>query len=202
MKKQISFQVTGNKIPLDHRYFLHSAIKKEFQKGIPGFDFGTSLINSIPGMLSMGMWLKITPKSTFQARVEESELAMWETLNEKRLNIGGSFVQLSNPVVKDITPAQQITSAMVLFHCGKQKLKNDIPNVEMFLASCYKALGKLDIKASVKMGELRKFKCKGRNQLGYKVELFDLSEDDSIKVKSLGLGGSRRFGCGWFNDKL
>ena len=74
-----------------------------------------------------------------------------------------------------------------------------------FLQSCQRALAALDIDAQPYIDSdatgnlaLRALQVRHKNILGYGIGIEGLSDEDSIKLQCLGLGGRKHFGCGWF----
>ena len=76
---------------------------------------------------------------------------------------------------------------------------------ESFLEAALRQLEKLDIQGTVVIpidqegeAERKTIKIKKFTVVGFKLGIFDLNEEDSIKLQMYGLGGKHRMGCGVF----
>ena len=190
-KINLSFNVTGDTISSDHNYYIHSAIKSKM-------GLKDELVCTIPGIPIGNGKIALSKHSKFRMRINEDKLSTWvEALKDSELTIGRSIIKLFSPMVDIIKPSKSLTSRIVLFQNGSQLGKNR-PDIILFLASCYKALEKIGVTASIEVGNISSFRCKRCNLLGYKVTLTGLSDEDSIKVQANGIGSGTHLGCGWF----
>ena len=77
-----------------------------------------------------------------------------------------------------------------------------------FLETAEKELEKKEIKATLELPNAdrsrhrRIITIKGKKIVGFSLIARELSDEDSIKLQSLGLGGRRAMGCGIFNPIL
>jgi CRISPR-associated protein Cas6 len=74
-----------------------------------------------------------------------------------------------------------------------------------FLEAAHRQLAKLGINATLELPGDERTRCRrivsihGKKVVGFSLVARDLSDQDSITLQSLGLGGRRSMGCGIFN---
>lgn len=198
---EIQFSLRGKTLPADHGYLLYSAVKKNIFKGqsLPP----NVLLSSIPGVPNREGIIYLKNSSKLRLRCPAQEVQTWyRSLQNVVLDIQGHLIRLVQPRITLPEPSTVLKARLVTFN-----LKS-IDNRELpfyFLESCQKSLTKLDINAQVFIdsdtkGDLarRAIKIKEKEIVGYGVVVEQLSNDDSLKLQCLGLGGRKHFGCGWF----
>jgi CRISPR-associated protein Cas6 len=115
----------------------------------------------------------------------------------KQLSIGTHSIRLGIPQIYMLRPVERLRARIVT-------IKNH-QEAESFLAAArlqLEALGivgeaivPLDIEGKP---DRKTIKIKTYSVVGFGLEVSGLSEEDSIKLQILGLGGKRRMGCGVF----
>lgn len=216
---EIKFGLHGKTLPADHGYALYSAIKnnlhilenplknqilqtsdKSDEKSLPL----EVLISGISGHPNGNKVINLNHRfSRLAIRCPDEQMRAWYgILQNQVLDVRGHLIRLVQPRLGLIQPSDSLKARLVIF-----KLESidhaDVP--KYFLESCQKSLERLEISAQVYIdsnenGDLarRSLQIKHKHIVGYGVVVEGLSDEDSIKLQSLGMGGRKHFGCGWF----
>ena len=176
---------------------LYSAIKNQIPF-LQQCDF--SRVKEINGIKHSYSYTKLIPKSVFKLRSPISQAGKIYDLAGKRIQVGEANISIGIPTITALTPAKDLASELVVI-----KLKHEEHLVaDRFLIVAERQMREYGIKGrvslNVKDGSLEKRGLSVRQckNFGYSVKVSGLSEEDSIKLKILGLGGKRRMGAGWF----
>jgi CRISPR-associated protein Cas6 len=191
---ELSFGVIGKTLPADHGYGLYSAIAHlcpdiHEQEGIS--------ILTISGIPNKQGKIYLTEKSRFRMRVSTDHIASVYRLAGKSLKIGNHSIRLGVPQIFSLQAYSLMRSRIVVIK-GFQE-------VDDFLQASKRQLDKLGITGSLEipknlygLPDRKTIKIKRFTIVGFGLEVGDLSEEDSLKLQSFGLGGKRRMGCGVF----
>lgn len=190
----LSFSVIGETLPADHGYGLYSALTHWNQRihNLEGLS-----IQTIAGIPDKQGKIYLTERSRFRIRLPYDKLPLVYGLAGKALTIGNHTIRLGIPQIYPIQPTSQLKARIVTIK-GYQE-------PESFLEAALKQLEDLGIKGTVVIpvneegeAERKTIKIKQFTVVGFKLGVFDLSDEDSIKLQVYGLGGKRRMGCGVF----
>lgn len=190
----LSFQVIGQALPADHGYGLYSALSHWNQEihSLQGLS-----IQTITGIPDKQGKIYLTEKSRFRIRLRTDQVPFLYGLAGQSLTIGTHHILLGIPQIYQLQPAANLKARIVVIK-GYQE-------PEDFLNAALKQLNELGIKASVvipidqeQKAERKTIKIKRFTVVGFKLGIFGLSDEDSIKLQIEGLGGKRRMGCGVF----
>jgi CRISPR-associated protein Cas6 len=190
----LSFQVIGQSLPADHGYGLYSALSHWNQEihSLQGLS-----IQTIAGIPDKQGKIYLTEKSRFRIRLRADQVPFVYGLAGQSLTIGSHHIRLGIPQIYQIKPAANLKARIVVIK-GYQE-------PEDFLNAALKQLHELGVEASVvipidqeQRAERKTIKIKRFTVVGFKLGLFGLSDEDSIKLQIEGLGGKRRMGCGVF----
>ncbi|MEZ5307413.1 MAG: type I-MYXAN CRISPR-associated protein Cas6/Cmx6 [Pyrinomonadaceae bacterium] len=196
----VRFPVKGSKIPSDHGYGLYSAIS-QIKPEIHGLEdenrwFGLELISGIP--FEKGLVSLPSRGGSLRLRIPADRFGDVLDLAGKKLDIGGHIIQLGVPTAYPLRSSDLLYSRIVTF-------KNS-ETVEKFLETAKRELLEaLEIDAPIEIPKeayarhRRIITIKGKKVVGFSLIVKGLSEDDSLKLQSIGLGGRRAMGCGVFN---
>ncbi len=208
---EVQFELRGKTLPADHGYSLYSAIKQSWQQSDLEATQNTEiapkvLISSISGLGNRQGTISLTRRSRFRLRCPAEQAQVWyRALQNQVLDIQGHLVRLIQPRLTIIQPTPILTSRLVVI---KLEAWDNQTAPQYFLESCQKALERLEIRGqpfieSNTDGDLarRSLRIKGKHIMGFGVTVEGLSDEDSIKLQCLGLGGRGHFGCGWFYPK-
>jgi CRISPR-associated protein Cas6 len=191
---ELSFSIIGQSLPADHGYGLYSAIahlcpQVHDQEGLS--------ILTIWGIPDRKGKIFLTERSHLRIRLPYECLPTIYHLAGKQLSIGSHSIRLGIPQIFTLRPAERLRARIVT-------IKNH-QEPESFLAAA-----KLQLEALGVVGEAivpldaegksdrKTIKIKTYSVVGFGLEVSGLSEEDSIKLQILGLGGKRRMGCGVF----
>lgn len=207
----MQFELRGKTLPADHGYSLYSGIKQIWQQSalIPELNEDISpevLISSISGVGNKQGMIYLNRRSRFRLRCPAEQAQVWyRVLQNQVLDLQGHLVRLIQPRLTVIQPASTLTSRLVVI---KLEQWDNHTAPQYFLESCQKGLERLEIEGqpfieSLPDGDLarRSLRIKGKHIMGFGVTVEGLSDNDSIKLQCLGLGGRGHFGCGWFYPK-
>ncbi|WP_348252001.1 type I-MYXAN CRISPR-associated protein Cas6/Cmx6 [Leptolyngbya sp. FACHB-1515] len=191
---ELSFRVMGQALPADHGYGLYSAIAHL----CPGVHEQEGLsILTIPGKPDHQGKIALTRQSHLKIRLPSDKIMLVLPLAGQKLMIGTHEIQLFIPQVAQLQPIDKLRSRLVTIK-GFQE-----PGA--FLEAAQRQLDALKIQGHLSIplnldGELSRktIKIKSYSVVGFALEIINLSDDDSIKLQTLGLGGKRRMGCGIF----
>lgn len=192
----VSFPVQGQKLPADHGYLLYSAISRMMPALHEKKWFGISLISGVP--FDKGVIALPARGAKLCLRIPADKFGEVIPLAGKRLEIDGHQIRLGVPLAQPLQPAPLLYSKIVTFRNSTE--------IEKFLETARRDLiEKLEIKAALELPNeeisrhRRIITVKGKKIVGFSLVVRDLSDEDSIKLQSEGLGGRRSMGCGIFN---
>lgn len=192
---ELSFGISGQTLPADHGYGLYSAIAYQEPALHQQEWFSLQTITGIPDKQGK---IYLTDKSRLRIRLPGDKVPLVYTLAGKQLTIGDHHIQLTIPQIFGLKPAQKLRSRIVTI----KKFQEPEP----FLEAAARQLNELGIKGTLSIptnaeGEpdRKAIKIKQYSVVGFGLEVTDLSEEDSIKLQTFGLGGKRRMGCGVFS---
>jgi CRISPR-associated protein Cas6 len=195
---ELSFGVIGETLPADHGYGLYGAIahlcpKIHEQEGIS--------ISTISGEPDRQGKIYLSKSSRLRIRLpyEVDIIAQILPLAGQTLKIGTHSIQLGIPQIFQLRPFDKLRSRIVTI----KKFQEPEP----FLEAVKRQMDTLAIQgnAFIPLNEegqpLRKaIKIKQYSVVGFGLVVTDLSDEDSIKLQTNGLGGKRRMGCGVFTS--
>jgi len=216
---EIKFGLQGKTLPADHGYNLYSAIKNYLEisenplkteilqnsemSGENSLPLEV-LISSISGIPNGNKVINLNKRfSRLMLRCPNQQVRAWYNLLQNQvLDVRGHLIRLVQPRLGLIQPSQILKARLVVFQL---KAIDHAEGPKHFLESCQKSLERLNISAQVYIdsnehGDLarRSLKVKQKHIVGYGVVVEGLSDEDSIKLQSMGMGGRKHFGCGWF----
>ncbi|MBW4623717.1 MAG: type I-MYXAN CRISPR-associated protein Cas6/Cmx6 [Cyanosarcina radialis HA8281-LM2] len=190
----LTFSVIGEALPADHGYGLYSALT-HWNEAIHELE-GLS-IQTIAGIPDKQGKIYLTERSRFRMRLPYDKLPLVYELAGKALTIGTHTIRLGIPQIYPLQPTPMLKARIVTIK-GYQE-------PEAFLQAALRQLEDLGIKGTVIIpvnedgeAERKTIKIKQFTVVGFKLGVFDLSNEDSIELQVYGLGGKRRMGCGVF----
>lgn len=192
---ELCFSIIGKTLPADHGYGLYSAIAhcQEELHNLAGVS-----IQTIQGMPDKQGIIHLSDRSKLRIRLPGDKVPLVYPLAGKQLTIGKHSIRLGIPQIFVLQPAARLRSRIVIIK-GFQE-------AETFLVAAKRQLDDLQIQGNLiiplnEEGEFSRkaIKIKTFSVVGFSLEVTDLSDEDSIKLQALGLGGKHRMGCGIFN---
>jgi CRISPR-associated protein Cas6 len=205
----LSFRISGESVPLDHGYLLYSSISKMDPNLHQADWLGIHPINGIPaapGRLGLTQW------SRLGFRIPADNIASVIRLAGKRLALsyGGrrSSLTIGLPEVYLLKPAANLFSRYVTIKLSQTEKTNQPPNREMFSDAIRAQLERMTVRGDVWIDDARDshdreysrrvIHIKQKAIICYSVSVRNLSEEDSLRLQEIGVGGRRRMGCGLF----
>lgn len=188
----------GSLISSMHGYSLYSALKLQ----IPWFgDCQTTSISSIAGIKNGKGQIETQEFSRLFIRTPLSKASSLYSLAGKTLSIGQGEISLKIPTIAPLTPKSTLKARIVVIHLFPRE-SNSLP--DRFLAAATRQLKEREIKGKVsimlRQGALdrKALIVKGYRDPGFGVQVTGLNDEDSLKLKTLGLGGRNKMGAGFF----
>ena len=191
----VHFPVQGARLPADHGYPLYSAISKIIPELHEAESFGVELISGV--VWDKGLIALPTRGAMLKLRLPADGFGKVLPLAGKRLEIDGYFIRLGIPLARPLQPAASLYARIVTIR--------PFTEPEPFLAAANKQLETLGIKARLELpkNETTRFRriitIHGKKIVGFSLVAHDLSDEDSLKLQAVGIGGRRKMGCGLFN---
>ncbi|MCD9186647.1 MAG: type I-MYXAN CRISPR-associated protein Cas6/Cmx6 [Pyrinomonadaceae bacterium] len=196
----VQFPIIGKQLLADHGYLLYSAISqlKPELHNLPDDEkwLGIELINGVP--FDKGIIALPVRGANLRLRIPADKFGEVMNLSGKQLDIDGNKIRLGIANARPIQPASALYARIVTF-------KNSL-SVEKFLETANRDLAeKLQIKAKLEIPKENRSRhrriitIKGKKVVGFSLIARDLTDEDSLKLQSEGLGGRRTMGCGLFN---
>ncbi len=204
------FSVSGDKIPADHGYYLHSALSDLLPFHHDEKQRGNTGVHPISGTLCCGRMLVINGGSKLILRIAADRVADYLGLCGKQLNIGNHSISVGIPSSRKLIPAVALWSRLVT-------IKGFTTPTE-FLDAAHRQLHELDIGAMAHLVTRRSpvsterrtdnlarspfvkrtLDIKGRNVVGFSLVVTELTAEESLRLQTQGIGGRRSMGCGIF----
>ena len=191
----VSFPVQGRQLPADHGYLLYSAIIKHMPSLHSAAWLGIELISGLPW--GKGIIALPARSASLRLRLPVDKLGYVLRLAGARLEIDGYPLRLGIPVARPLVPASSLYARIVTI--------KKFTELEPFLDAAQRQLAQLGIAAVLEFprdGHTRSRRIitiHGHKVVGFSLAAHGLSDEDSIKLQSVGLGGRRAMGCGMFN---
>jgi len=192
----LSFKINGIKIPIDHSYLLFSSLS-EICKDIHGnTEIGIHKINGEKN----GEYIFLNNFSKLTIRCPERlALNITSKISNKMIWIRKFPIKIRSieqPI--PLLPCKKLVSDIVTLRKKEdpQRFIDQVSNIfeeKMHLSQNARVAIPND-----EDGIYRRFKVKNLFVIGFPLVAYDLSEEDSLKLQSIGVGGRRRFGCGLF----
>ncbi|HEV7906126.1 MAG TPA: type I-MYXAN CRISPR-associated protein Cas6/Cmx6 [Pyrinomonadaceae bacterium] len=192
----VHFPVQGRQLPADHGYALYSAITRQLPAlhGAPWL--GLELLSGVPWR--EGVIVLPTRGAQLRLRIPADRYAVVLPLAGKRLDIAGHPLHLGIPSARPLQPAPLLYARCVTI--------KKFTEPEPFLDAARRQLYALGINATLELPlddqdrfRRRVIRIHGKHVVGFSLAAHDLSDDDSLKLQTAGIGGRRAMGCGMFN---
>jgi CRISPR-associated endonuclease/helicase Cas3 len=187
--------VQGTHLPADHGYLLYAAITRTVPALHSASWLGIELISGIPW--DKGMIALSTYGASLHLRLPVPHFAEVLSLAGKRLEIAGHTIRLGPPMARPLSPAASLYARIVTI----KKFTEPVP----FLEAAQRQLAALGIHATLELPHDERTRYRriisihGKKVVGFSLVAHGLSDNDSLTLQSLGLGGRRAMGCGFFN---
>jgi CRISPR-associated endonuclease/helicase Cas3 len=192
----VHFPVQGRQLPADHGYALYAAITRRLPALHGATWLGLELLSGVPWR--QGIIALPTRGAHLRLRIPADHYGHVLPLAGCRLDIAGHPLRLGLPTARPLTPAPSLYARIVTI----KKFTDPDP----FLAAAHRQLAALDINATLELpldeqGRFRRrlITIQGRHVVGFSLAAHHLTDADSLRLQTAGLGGRRAMGCGHFN---
>jgi len=191
---ELSFSVFGQTVPIDHSYELFAALS-HFQANL--HDLKNLSIQTITSTNFEAGKLRLSKHSKLRIRLPVDQVSLVYPLAGKSLTLASDTVRLGIPSVEMLKPAKNLYSRMVVIK-GHQE-------PESFLEAVQRQLKQLGINQEARIS-LGANGCLNRKTLkvrkfvivGFGIEVIGLSDENSLRLQTYGIGAKRKMGCGIF----
>jgi CRISPR-associated protein Cas6 len=190
MKVDVTFPLKfriGTEIPRDHGYLLYSAICKIVPE-LHGT--GIAKIKLIRGKHD-GDFVRLNSSSKLSIRIDESDLNLLTVLVNQTIQLGNSIVSLGIPFGEKLKGSDCLFVPWTIIHLSQKNKQGSFK--ESFLNSLK---FKIPSNVNIKLLRQRVTTMKGSRLIGYDLFLENLTEEQSLKLQSLGVGSCTSMGCG------
>lgn len=180
---ELTFPVKGTFFPADHNYGLYSSLI-HFNEELRHSNWQLGTINGIPqhnGLIQLGDQSRLT------IRCEPKEIEKFIDL--KSVTVGKWTINVGTPRATELAPTKTLISRLVTIKGGEDR--------KSLAKALLRQSRDLGINASYAIGDRKTIKIKRYSIIGFEV-IADCSEEDSLTLKKIGLGGKRKMGCGVF----
>ena len=192
----VHFPVQGRQLPADHGYTLYSAVTRQLPAlhGAPWL--GLELLSGIPWR--EGIIVLPTRGAHLRLRIPADRYGQVLPLAGRRLDIAGHTIRLGIPTARPLTPAPSLYARCVTI--------KKFTDPEPFLDAARRQLDALAVTATLELPtdeqgrpRRRNITIQGKHIVGFSLAAHNLSDEDSLRLQSVGIGGRRAMGCGHFN---
>ncbi len=180
----VVFEISGGTLPVTYP----CALWNELTRLVPqlGDDENVGVIPLRTAASNEGLLLPKRAKLVLRVPRELATTAAG--LEQKKMHVGGSDLQLGSCETRPIQPYSTLHAQMV----------TGADDELSFVAEVESALAKMGVAAKLICGQHRTLAASDRTISGYSLVLHDLTPEGSIRLQYAGLGKERRFGCGIF----
>jgi len=182
----VAFAVSGGRLPRDHSLALWQAL----ERAVPSLaeDEATAVL-PIRAASAGDLGLVLARRSRLLMRLAEARVAAALELCGKRLELGGTLIEVGAAKTRPLAPYATLYSQRVAAENGDE---------QVFVGQVARGLARLGIHSEFIVG--RRSGARGRDgELGgYSVMLADLAPQASLTLQAAGLGAYRRLGFGVF----
>jgi CRISPR-associated protein Cas6 len=192
----VYFPARGRQLPADHGQALYSAIIGQLSALHSVSWLGIELLNGVPW--HEDLLVLPTRGASLRLRIPADRYGYVLPLAGRCLDIVGHRVHLGIPAARPLQPARSLYARIVTIE------RFDKP--ELILDAARLQLDALGIKADLELpideqGHFHRhiIKIYGRSVIGFSLAAHNLSNDDSLRLQSIGIGENRTMGCGIFN---
>lgn len=192
----VLFPVQGQKLPADHGYSLYAAISQTRRELHAQKWLGVELISGVP--FDKGLIVLPTRGAKLVLRIPADKFGKVIPLAGRQLEIDGHQVRLGIPLAKPLQPASSLYSKIVTFR-NSMETEKFLETANRDLSEKLEITAKLEIPKETRSRSRRIITIKGKKVVGFSLIAHGLSNKDSLRLQSEGLGGRRSMGCGIFN---
>lgn len=179
-------KVQGTVLPADHCYGIYSIICK-LSPELKNIDWQLNTITGFP--INNGL-IRLGSKSHLTIRINIDHFNEIKSIQNRQFTLGIHTFYTENFTINSIIPKKQLQSRIVVIKGAEDK--------ESLNTKLGKQCHALEIKPNFEITERKTIKIKRFTVIGYSVTFLDLTEEESLRLQTYGLGGKHKMGCGVF----
>lgn len=184
---EMCFPVKGATIPVDHGFFLYSAISRVCSLLHESENVGMALVR---GKYSGKGLLELNKLSRLKLRIPADTIQSYLNLTGQSFSVDGHKITLGTPSIIQLKPRSALYAHIVTTRNGNDE--------ERFKSALRDQLDALGVQAPFIVGRRKTFKLHGKQIVGFSLLVTELTAEESIILQEAGLGGRRKMGCGIF----
>jgi CRISPR-associated protein Cas6 len=201
---ELDFSVLGRMLPADHGYALYGGLSEV----VPAVHEAEWLgIHTLVGTKDGKGNILLPHEPQLHLRMPVDKIPLVYPLAGKKITVQEHCLRLGIPQIRMLQPSANLRARLVTLKLAGSKGKS--AETESFLAGVERQLEALEIQGTVSLEPAREkneldpyarrvLRIRGKAITGYGVHVFGLSDEDSLKLQAVGIGGRRRMGCGLF----
>lgn len=188
----VAFRITGESVPVDHGYGLFAGISKVFQPMHEDVDWG---VHPIWGEQSLPGHLRLSRDSRVKIRIPADQIATLLPLAGKAIDVRGKTVRLGVPEVHVLQPSSSLRARYVTIKGYEEP--------DVFGEAVGRQLDAIippEVRDAIviKVGARRIMRVRQYTIVGFELSLHGLTEEASLSIQKVGIGGKRKMGAGIF----
>jgi CRISPR-associated protein Cas6 len=184
---ELSFQLLGRTIPVDHGYALYAALSRVVPELHDAQELG---IQPVRGVYAGGGVLHLAPFSCLAIRLPQDQIQPVLKLAGKTADVDGHVLHIGVPNARALLLVANLRARLVTI--------KGFLEAESFTEAAKRQLQSLDIAGEFLLGIRRTLRVKDKQVVGFEVGVTELTAEESLILQERGLGGRRRMGCGVF----
>lgn len=186
----VAFPLKGRELPIDHGYPLFAAVSRLLPRLHKEPTWG---IHPVYGRREEPGRLRLLSNSLLTMRIPTGSIGELLVLSGQTLDVAGAKVAVGIPRVFPLRPRPMLRSRLVT-------IKKFTEEGTEFYDAVRRQLNAMEVSDSVTItvGARRVVRVSTHIIIGFPVELRGLTEDESVRVQTVGIGGRRHMGAGLF----
>lgn len=202
MVVDLAFPITPGPVPLDHGYALYSALSHV----LPELHEATWLaVHPLGGRRVGQSTLMLTRGSHVVVRLPSGQIPLILGLSGQPLRLLNNGFELGAPTIRALRPHSSLFSRRVAIRLTTPPQgpdgKLDLVAFRAAVRSeACRQLAALGVGGQLSVGVKKELAIKSQKVVAFSIQVDGLSDVESIKLQSNGIGGKRRMGCGVFRS--
>jgi CRISPR-associated protein Cas6 len=197
----VSFPLDGGSqiLHVDHSYALYgalSAVVPELHEA-PGLG-----IFSLKNVIKRDLRLITNDQTNLRLRLPLDQIPVVFKLVGQTISLQGASFRVLPFTVHPLTPCFSLEATRVTFSLTHLKPDDTWDRaLELFEQTAFRHLKEIGISCQMEITGKQRLAIKGIKRMAWSVRCYEFeSLDQSLLLKTQGLGGKRKFGCGLFRD--
>jgi len=191
---EVCLTLRGGSAPADHRYVLHSCLKRRCCSDLT--DRGWQLRPITQGTIRGEICDLDRAEPEVWVRLPKQDITHLLDLCEAPIELGSHVLIVDDTMVREVRPSNTVQSELVLI-CNQDRAPQGYWPAELGVKIGTRLgawFGRSDF--GVAVGDRRSWQCNGYDYYGHPVRVTALSDDESLFLQRHGLGARQSMGCG------